>query len=179
MDDDADDRLKIRRTSPGPAQAFALREPVLTRVSRIPAALRSNPIFKLEHGCRPSDVDTVYACPIFRESHQWQNDNPDTREEPFAVFVMDASEDLALKLIDPLIEDRMASLAQLIGEQLKGHALTVAGNPPTSTEMSLPSWASLDTDRAFNVSPRKSRSLIQDDAMIDVAKLAESRIRAA
>jgi NTE family protein len=175
MQDDADDQIRLRRDSLGPALCFQVREPVLTRTTKIPPDVRANPLWKREHGCRPASVKTVYSCPIFRDPEEWRKVDPTTRAEPIAVFAFDCADDIALKLQDTKVEDRLASLTQLVGEQLKGRPLVVHPAPAVS-EPSGPAWQNLHPSGAFCVSARKERALLEDDGLISVAMRAESRV---
>jgi hypothetical protein len=119
----------------------------------------------------------VYSCPIFRDPAEWAKADPGTREVPIGVLVFDSADDLGLKLQDPVREDRLATLAQLVGEQLRGNPLTIATTAPSSVNLAGPAWQDLHPSRAFVVSVRKSRSLMMDDDMRNVAERIDDRIR--
>jgi hypothetical protein len=173
--EDADDRLKIRVYSPGTAECFVLKEPVLTFVPQVSEAVRTSAIFKYQHAARPKDVVTVYAIPIFREPGEWSKEKPDDRTQPIAALVIDSIEDTRYLLQRTESEDRLATYAQICGEYLRGvpvqsYRAAYATEDDTSELMEL-------GEAGFFVSRRKSRLLFQDDEAIEFVERIEARIQ--
>jgi hypothetical protein len=173
--EDADDRLRIRVYSPGTAECFALKEPVLTFVPQVSEAVRTSAIFKYEHAARPKDVVTVYAVPIFQEPHEWSKEKTEERTQPIAALVIDSIEDIRYLLQWPEFEDRLATYAQICGEYLRGVPVQSYG-AADNTERDIAELKGL-SEAGFFVSSRKSRVLFQDDETIDLVERIEERIR--
>ena len=171
---DADDRLKIRANSPGMAECFTLKEPVVTFVPEIPEMIRLNPAFKYEHAARPQNVKTVYTIPIFADPIEWSKDKPQERSKPIAALVVDSPEDIRYLLQEPIFEDRLATYAQICGEYLRGRPVLSYGTPD-STERDV-SELTTPSGPGFFVSNRKSRTLFQDDETMELVERIEARI---
>jgi NTE family protein len=170
----ADDRLKIRSNSPGMVECLTLKDPVLTFVPQISDAVRTNPIFKYEHGARPSDVLTIYAIPIFADPCEWSSEIPQERSKPIAALVIDFSEDVRYLLQMPEFEDRLATYAQIAGEYLRGTPVQSYGSADSS-ERDASDLNALE-EAGFFVSRRKSRSLFQDTETVELVERIEERI---
>jgi len=174
--EDADDKLKIRAYSPGTAQCFRLKEPIITFVPEISEAVRTNAIFKYEHAVRPKDVRTVYSIPIFLEPSEWSKNNAKERSEPIAGLVIDCVDDIRYLLLRPEFEDRLATYAQICGEYLRGATVKSYG-PSDKHERDMSELHRL-SEPGFFVSARKSRFLFQDDETVEFVERIEARIRA-
>ena len=173
--EDGDDRLRIRANSPGPAECFVVKEPVLTIVHQIPEAIRTSPVFKYEHAARPRDVLTVYALPIFADPDEWSKNRPEDRNDPIAVLVIDSVEDVRGLLQRPEFEDRLATYAQICGEYLRGATVQSYG-PAANNVQELSDLTQLN-EPGFFVAARKSRALFQDDETRELVGRIEERLR--
>jgi predicted acylesterase/phospholipase RssA len=172
--EDADDRLKIRTYSPGAAECFTLKEPILTFVPKISEALRTSAIFKYEHAARPKDVVTVYAIPVFLDPNEWSKDKPEERSVPIAALTIDSVDDIRDLLQRPELEDRLATYAQICGEYLRGVPVKSYG-PADSSDRGMSELIELK-EAGFSVSSRKSRFLFQDSEAIEFVERIEARI---
>jgi NTE family protein len=172
---DADDRLKIRTDSPGPATCLYIKEPVVIFVPDIADTIRTNPYYKYEHAARPRSVVSGYAVPIFADPLEWSRDVPQDRNLPLAVLLIDSSDDLRPLLMRPDFEDRLASYAQICGEYLRGAAVQTYG-PCVSLGQELSDLRQI-TEAGFFVSSRKRRGLFQDGDTIELVERIEKRLR--
>jgi NTE family protein len=171
---DADDRLKIRTNSPGPATCLHAKEPVLIFVPEIADTIRTNPYYKYEHAARPRDVVSGYAVPIFANPQNWSRDVQD-RDQPIAVLLIDSPDDLRPLLMRPDFEDRLATYAQICGEYLRGAAVQTY-DPRVSLDEELSDLQRL-AERGFFVSSRKHRTLFQDGETIELVERIEKRLQ--
>jgi NTE family protein len=172
---DADDRLKIRTNSPGPAACLRLKEPVAISVAEITDTVRTNPYYKYEHAVRPSDVVSGYAMPIFADPLEWSHEVPQDRQQPIAILLIDSTDDLLPLLMRPEFEDRLATYAQICGEYLRGAEVRTYG-PCVSIDEELSDLQQL-TETGFFVSSRKRRALFQDEETIELVERIEKRLR--
>ncbi|MDB5540631.1 MAG: hypothetical protein JWQ89_2358, partial [Devosia sp.] len=115
---DADDRLRIWKSSDGPGKCFALKQPIVALVNDIAERARKHPHYKFEHALRPKNVSVVYSVPIFRNSEDWIL-TPDGRKTPLGVLVLDVeggqNNRIDQVLHNRFVQDRLATYAQVAG----------------------------------------------------------------
>jgi hypothetical protein len=110
----ADNGVLVNLDSPGMAQCFKTRQPILTVVEKIPIEVKDNVLFKYEHAFRASDVKIIYSIPIFESGYDWVKTDASGRSEPIAVLSISATSDLSDILQFSEVEDALASVAQVL-----------------------------------------------------------------
>jgi NTE family protein len=122
---DADDRVRVWKSSDGPGKCFRLKQPIIARVNEITERVRKHPHYKFEHALRPKNVSVVYSVPIFRDSEDWIL-APDGRKTPIGVLVLDveggASSRIDQVLHNRFVQDRLATYAQVAGVHMTRNA---------------------------------------------------------
>ena len=169
MEQDADDQLLIRRSSPGVASAFEQREPVLVNLQEVATAFRDNPYHKYEHALRARSVRFACAIPIFADPQDWSR-VPKRRHEPVAVLGLDLDEDARLLFLSEEVENRLATYAQIVGEWSRDRVVS----PLTTDVHARPFSAGSGIRRiapGVDVYQRKTRSLVFDQ---DAARLSRT-----
>lgn len=174
MDGDADGRLVMRRDLPGPARCLDMRQPVLLDVTRQGSMPALNAAHSLERALRRREAKFVYAAPIFGDPNEWRSPNAHGRPEPYAGFGLDCDEAVANRLLDPDLEDRVATYAQLVGEHLRLGPLSTATASPDPDDTRAPTWIDLDAAGTLKASSRVRRMLVEDDKLVAMIKRAES-----
>ena len=173
---DADERLVMRRDLLSPARCLDMRQPVLLDVTRLAAAPIINATHALERALRRREAKFVYAVPIFDDPNEWCSPDAGFRSEPYAGFGLDCDEDVANRLLDPDLEDRIASYAQIVGEHLRLGPLSLATPVPDHNDARSPTWSNVDAAGVLRASTRIKRVLVEDDKMVAMIKRAESRL---
>ena len=159
MEDAADDHLVMSRRSLGVASVFLRKEPVITRPDLLRAEAQAGREDKYEHLLRPLDIRTTYTVPIFAKAEAWMC-APEDRAELIGALYIDADSDLAPMLGLVEAEDRFATLAQIVGEELQDRVVisgsedTVGGRGPTD-------WEAIAMGTVW-VSTRKLRTMVSD-----------------
>ncbi len=173
---DADERLVMRRDLPSPARCLNLRQPVLLDATKLAETPAINPAHALERALRRREAKFVYASPIFDDPNQWRSPDAGSRSEPYAGFGLDCDEDVANRLLNPDLEDRIASYAQIVGEHLRLGPLSSATPVPDPDDARSPTWSNVDAAGVLRASTRIKRVLVEDDDMVAMIKRAESRL---
>ncbi|MEO7221067.1 MAG: hypothetical protein ABIY37_01200 [Devosia sp.] len=172
---DSDDRVRMWRTSMGPGACIDMREPVVTTVSGLPDLVLTHPLFKFEHALRPKQVRTVYSVPIFADSSDWGLP-VEERNAPLAVLVLDTDGSCEAALDIPLVQDQLATYAQLVGEYLTNRPLLPARRRPPPTSSSQVPGVRVPMGLGFWVSERKERTVASDDNLDALLKRIEARL---
>jgi NTE family protein len=154
----ADYGVSVSLDSPGMAQCFKIRQPILTVVKKIPVEVRENALFKYEHAFRASDVEIIYSVPIFENGYEWTEIDTSRRSRPIAVLSISATSDLRDILRLSEIEDALASLAQVLSFGLApkpnddGWLSNTARE--TGSAQNVAEWRPLNGSEAFFISSR-------------------------
>lgn len=157
----ADYGVSVSLNSPGMAQCFRSRQPILTIVDKIPAEVRENFLFKTEHAFRAPDVEIIYSIPIFGSGLEWMKIDATDRSEPIAVLSISAMGELIDILRLSEVEDALASLAQVLSFGLVAQPNDDGwlSDPSIGTRgaQNVAEWRSVNGSEAFFMSSRMER----------------------
>lgn len=161
MDNDGDDRLRVRVDGYGVGACLRLREPVYIRRKEID--LKEAGVNKYEITVRPGDIQYSYAIPIFEDADEWVKDDPKTRKAPFAALVIDKCEEIDTLLLDEDQQDALANIAAIVGEEVrdKGQARELHAGPDAPKGPA--GWENVDRAGGVVVSRRKVRDVGDTD----------------
>lgn len=177
--EDADDRVLIHMTSPGPASCFSLREPVLSIIPELSEALQLHPLYKFEHALRRKETQTVYALPIFDDPTDWKVADPITRRAPIGILTFDAEANLKGVMGDQGLEDLLAGYAQIAGWCLTDRDNLMPRDPTRMQKAAdLSQLIQLGAERGIHLSTRKERELAMDADAMTLIDRVEARRKA-
>ena len=108
---DIESTATIRQNIPGISSAFSRREPIYIDIEKMPISRREM------NGLLFSATGSAYAVPIFKDPKSWGN-SPELRGDPYGALVFESSEPFKRLLLATQVEDRLATLAQFVGEFL-------------------------------------------------------------
>ena len=155
MEEDADDRLRVRSDVRGVGACFSRKEPVYIRRERVNRSEAG--VDKYEMGARPRDITHIYSIPIFHDAVEWVKPDPARRACPFAALVIDTSVALETLLLDYYEQDALANVAAIVGEEVRGHSIVRRPHLGIIETTALPGWEALDMASGILVSRRKMR----------------------
>jgi len=176
LEGEADDSLTMRLDTRSQALCLALREPVLVRTTSLPTADLTRNATKYLHATRPRDVTHILCVPIFPSHFAWSEGNTENRPVPLAALCFDfrrpGGEHI---LLDPRIEDLVASIAQALGDFWTSMPLSDAECLPEQAGVPSRDWVQLGGTAGFYVSDRKVRACpepsIADQISATVARI--------
>jgi NTE family protein len=157
MENDGDDRLRVRLDGYGIGACLRLREPVYVR--RPEVDLKEAGIDKYEIAVRPADIQYSYAIPIFWDAAEWAKTNPMTRAPPLAALVIDKSERIDTLLLDEDQQDALANLAAIVGEEVRDKSLVRDVHDSNRKPNGPSGWQNVDRAGGILVSRRKVRDV--------------------
>jgi NTE family protein len=122
MEDDADDRLRLKRNQTGTGDAWNEKRPIKTDMRQVRNGRVMRGLSKYDSALVRGDIVSLISVPVFRAEHDWEK-LPHMRASPTAVLAFDCPEDILGEFERPEMSVFFQQSSILIGRLMHSEPL--------------------------------------------------------